>query len=133
MTKTSAAALAIVAGLLATSPLFGRLVGNTIHPTVTITEGARTLIVSGPMECTEGERVHVLVTITQRTTGAIAEGRGFKTCSGAPEEWEVEAHSRGEAGFVAAGATAVAVAWTERRGVSTDAHQWLVPVTLIPE
>ena len=44
-----------------------------------------------------------------------------------------DAVAQRKAAFDTGPATAVAIAWTVRRGVATDAHQWLVPVTLVAE
>ena len=112
---------------------FARVVRNTIDASAVIADGDRRVVVTGPIECDLGERVHVLVTVTQRTTGAIAEGRTLVACTGVEGPWTVEAEVAGRERFAPGGATAVAVAWTVRRGVTTDAHQWLVPVTLVAE
>ena len=116
------------------SPLaLARIVRNTIDATAIATKGGRNLIVTGPLECSSGERVHVFVSVTQRTTGAIADGRGLLVCTGEESPWTVEAEVQGKATFDSGPAVAVAIAWTVRRGVTTDAHQWLVPVTLVAE
>jgi hypothetical protein len=121
----------LVAGL-ASQPALARIAMNTIDATAIVEDG-RHLLVTGPLECDLGERVHVLVTVTQRTTGAVAQGRGLLTCTGVEAPWSVEAEVQGRAAFSPGEATAVAIAWTVRRGVATDAHQWLVPITLIAE
>jgi hypothetical protein len=47
---------------------------NTIDPVAIVADNGRHLIVTGPIECTHGERVELRVTVTQRETGAVAEG-----------------------------------------------------------
>ena len=110
-----------------------RIMRNTIDTTAVLPEGGRSVVISGPIECEAGERVHVLIRVTQRTSGAIAEGRALLACTGEEGPWVIEAEVAGRQRFAPGAATAVAVAWTVRRGVATDAHQWLVPVTLLAE
>jgi hypothetical protein len=123
----------LVGALLVGGTAHARVAYNTIDPVAMIEKGERGLIVGGPIACSVGERVHVLVTVTQRTTGAIAEGRGILMCTGDVMLWAVEAEAQNDERFTQGESTAVAVAWTVRRGVTTDAHQWLVPITLIAE
>lgn len=86
---------------------------------------------TGPIECTENERAYVRVTVTQRPTGAVAEGRTLITCTGGTQQWEVHAAIQGKESFQEGPATAVGLARTTDRGETTDAHQWLVPITLV--
>ncbi len=90
-------------------------------------------MVTGPIECTARERVYLHLTVTQRTTGAVAEGSAFVTCTGVLQQWEVHAETKGKASFAPGAATAVGLASTSLRGRATDAHQWLVSVTLVEE
>lgn len=74
------------------------------------------------------------VTLTQRTTGAVAAGRIFFPCTPTVQQWEVEVRARGKEIFEPGAATAVAVARTlVAGGESDDAHQWLVNITLVSE
>jgi hypothetical protein len=98
-----------------------------------VASGGRHLIVTGPIECTEGERAELRVTVTQRETGAVAEGYAIFKCTVETQQWEVHAVARGKASFEEGPAIAVAVASTASRRESTDAHQWLVDVTLVGE
>src|SRR5262245_48723223 len=118
-------------GLMAWVHVGARITKNTIAPIVAMGDVGRQLVVTGPLECTAGERAHVIVTLTQRTTGAIAEGRGFVACTGREETWAIEALVQGKSTFEPGPATAAAIVWTVARGDTTDAHQWLVPVTLV--
>ena len=68
--------------------------------------------------------------MTQRSTGALAEGDTLLFCTGDTQHWEVRASTRGNETFQEGPATAVAVARTSDRGVTDDAHQWLVNITL---
>lgn len=71
--------------------------------------------------------------MTQRTTGALAEGRGFVVCTGEVQAWGVDAAIQGRESIEVGPATAVASARSVAQGVTTDAHQWLVPIDLIGE
>ena len=68
--------------------------------------------------------------VTQRTTGAEAEGRTRLTCTGTPQHWDVDAAIQGNETLREGSATAVAFGRTTTRGASTDAHQWVVNITL---
>jgi hypothetical protein len=107
-----------------------RLAGNTIDPVASLHENGRRITLTGPIRCTQVEWVALRVTVTQRSTGAIAEGYAILLGSTDVQHWQLHASVRGSATFEAGAATAVAVAVSTREGEATDAHQWLVPVTL---
>jgi len=74
----------------------------------------------------------VRVTVTQRSTGAVAEGQTFLDCSTTAQQWEIHAFTQGRETFAEGPATATALARTGiDRGESDDAHQWLVDITLV--
>ena len=73
------------------------------------------------------------VTVTQRTTGAVAEGHAILTGTGTSNQWEVEAAVDGRETFEAGPATAVAIPVTTLNGHATDAQQWLVNIMLVKE
>ena len=129
----SAAVAASLAFLFLAPWAFAKVLINTIDPVVTVTDRGRLLIVTGPITCTRGERAFLRVTVSQRTTGAVAEGRGRVVCTGDNQQWEVHAATQGKASFDEGPAIAVAIARSADRGVITDAHQWLVEVTLVGE
>lgn len=109
-----------------------KLAANTIDPLAIVTDNGRHLIVTGPIQGTVGgERGYVRVTVTQRSTGAVAEGSAAFDLTGAVEQWDVHATTQGKATFQPGPATVVAMARTTSRGNATDAHQWLVNVTLV--
>ena len=112
---------------------FAKIAKNTIDSVAIVAGAGRHLIVTGPIRCDQEERAELRVTVTQRTTGAVAEGYAFFTCTVEIQQWEVHAVTHGKATFVEGPATAVAVASTTSRGVATDAHQWLVDITLVEE
>ncbi len=107
---------------------------NTIDPLAVVTDNGRQIIVTGPVAvgCTAGQRDYVRVTVTQRSTGAVAEGRTFINCTGDITQWEVLAPIQGNETFELGPATAVALARTTSGG-EPDAHQWLVDITLVGE
>ena len=59
-----------------------RIIGNTIDANAVVTDNGRYVIVTGPIVCDRGERAEVRVTVTQRTTGALAEGLTRVVCTG---------------------------------------------------
>jgi hypothetical protein len=139
LTKTHVKYLALAAVVLTLACVFIARMAvagtqyQTINPVVMVTDNGRQLIVTGPIACTESERNHLRVTVSQRSTGAVAEGSTLLVCTGGDQRWEVRAWTRGEATFKEGPATAVALARTRARGKATDAHQWLVNITLVKQ
>ncbi|WAK02286.1 hypothetical protein [Methylobacter sp. YRD-M1] len=129
----SAALAMTVAGLFTAPPAFARIVANTIDARAVVTDNGRHIVVAGPIACTESERAFLRVTVSQRDTGAVAEGSTRITCTGDTQQWEVHASAQNQAAFEEGPATAVALAHTTNRGDITDAHQWLVEITLAGE
>jgi hypothetical protein len=129
----SAALAMTLAGLFTAPPAFARISANTIDSQAVVTDNGRHIIVTGPIACAESERAFLRVTVTQRETGAVAEGSTRITCTGDTQQWEVHASVQGRAVFEEGPATAVALAHTTDRGDITDAHQWLVDITLAGE
>lgn len=107
-----------------------RVARNTIDPTGAVTGNGHHVIVTGPILCTAGELAELRATVTQRTTGAVAEGRGRITCTGADQTWKLRLEKAGRESFQEGEATAVAIAVTLNEGKATDAQQWLVNVML---
>ncbi len=120
---------AVFAGRMA----FARVAYNTIDPVAIVTDNGRQLVVTGPIECTDSDRAYARVTVTQRSTGAVAEGHTRITCTGDAQQWEIHAATQGTQTFTEGPATAVGLARTTQRGQTDDAHQWLVDVTLVRE
>jgi hypothetical protein len=128
---TSAAILLTVAGVFVARTAFAKIVYNTIGPVGIVADKGRHITLTGPLAATAGDRIELRVTVTQRSTGAVAEGHTF--ISGTTNQWEVEARAEGGATFEAGPAIAVALARTTVGGKATDAHQWLVNLTLVQE
>jgi hypothetical protein len=129
----SAAIVLTLSVVFVASAAFARIVQNTIDPVAIVADNGRHLIVTGPIACSDRQRTYLRVTVTQRTTGAVAEGDTFITCTVEIQQWEVHAVTRGKASFEEGPATAVAIAVSNSRGQATDAHQWLVNITLVEE
>jgi hypothetical protein len=129
----SAAIVLTLVGVFIAPTAFARVSYNTIDPVAIVTDNGRHIIVTAPIACTESERAYLQVTVTQRSTGAVAEGHARITCAGDIQQWEVHASKHGQETFVEGPATAVALARTTDRGDITDAHQWLVNITLVGE
>jgi hypothetical protein len=122
-----------VVGVFVAHTAFARITANTIDPVATVADNGRHIIVAGPVACTQNERAYLRVTVTQRSTGAVAEGRTLITCTEGTQQWEAHASTLGREIFEEGPATAVALARTAERGETTDAHQWLVNITLVGE
>jgi len=108
-----------------------KLSANTIDHDATLTTGGTRIVLTGPIRCTEEEWVDLRVTVTQRSTGALAEGHIRLLGSTIEQDWELVANARGSADFEAGPAIAVAMAVTTREGITSDAHQWLIPIELL--
>ncbi len=127
-----AALLLALACAVGAQTALARLARNTIDPVATLTAQGRQITVTGPIEVdTAGETVYLRVTVTQRSTGAVAEGIALVTGTGALQQWTVHANTQTRERFEEGAATAVALARSTGRGGATDAHQWLVNVTLV--
>jgi hypothetical protein len=125
-----AAIVVLFAATFFTCPGLARIVLNTIDPVAVVVDEGRHLVVTGPITCTTNERAYLRVTVTQRTTGAVAEGRTLITCTGGVQQWEVHAATQGKKTFEGGPATAIALGRTTTRGGATDANQWLADITL---
>jgi hypothetical protein len=103
----SAAMVMTLAGVLVAPTAFAKIATNTIDPLAIVTDNGLHIIVTGPIACTEGERAYLRVTVSQRATAAVAEGRTLITCTGNTQQWEVHASTQGNETFEEGPATAV--------------------------
>ena len=87
----------------------------TVDPVAIVTDNSRHIIVTGPIGCDEGETAYLRVVLTQRETGAVAEGRTLITCTDDIQHWEVQASIQGKATFQEGPATAVVLGRTTFR------------------
>jgi hypothetical protein len=125
--------LLILAALWLAPGALAKLAANTIDTTGTIRDHGRRLVLTGPLTCDQVQFVDLRVTVTQRETGALAEGR--LRFVGTPEQqtWTLEAQTQGKNAFKPGGGRAVALATSTLKGKTDDAHQWLVDITLEEE
>ena len=103
---------------------------NTINPVSIVSSDGREVVVSGPIQCEEGDYLQLRVTVTQRTTAAVAETVWNGVCAGRVQKWEVTALAKGESRFEEGPAQACALATSTRSGKQSDADQWCVDVIL---
>ncbi len=123
--------LVILACVFVARTAYAKVTFNTIDPVGIVADKGRQVTVTGPIAVTTGERTELRVTVTQRSTGAVAEGIIFFTGTGQTNHWEVTVAAEGRAAFEAGPATVVGLARSSLHGQATDAHQWLVNVTLL--
>jgi hypothetical protein len=110
---------------------FAEIRSNTIDAVAILTDKGRHIIVTGSITCDVGQRAFIRVTVTQRSTGVVAEAQTRITCTDASRQWEVHVSSKER--FQEGAATVVALARTTDRGNTDDAHQELVDITLVSE
>src|SRR6185503_9820524 len=96
-----AAILLTLSAVFVARTAFAGIQVNTINPLAIVADKGRQVTVAGPLAATAGDRVELRVTVTQRFTGALAEGRAFLTGTGALQQWEVETAAEGGATFEA--------------------------------
>jgi pimeloyl-ACP methyl ester carboxylesterase len=80
--------------------------------------------VTGPIDCTRGERVAVRVAIRQPATAARARGRLKSRCTGKVQHWAVTAHVRRGTRFGNGRGRVCAVANTRSGSRVTDTRKW---------
>src|SRR5713101_1545208 len=81
--------LAALVGVCLAPLALARILGNTIDPVAIVSGNGLHVVLTGPIACTEGERVSLRVTVTQRETGAPAEGAALFACTGVIQQWRV--------------------------------------------
>jgi hypothetical protein len=130
-----ASIIAILAAAAVFAPLaYAKLSANTIDTVATLSGNNRRIHVTGPFSCDQTQPVFMRVTVTQRSTGAIAEGTAELIGTVAPQQWHIVAKAIGSTAFEPGLATVVALAKsTAAPGHPDDAHQWLVNVTLVSQ
>ena len=127
------ALLVVLSSLFITRTVWAKISINTIDPVGLVADKGRQVTVTGPIAVTVGERTELRVTVTQRSTGAVAEGVIFFAGTGQTNHWEITVVAEGRAAFQAGPTTVVGLARSSVNGQATDAHQWLVNVTLLSE
>jgi hypothetical protein len=107
---------------------------NTIDREASLDAGGHVVAVTGPIRCSQVERATVRVTVSQRTTGAVAEGQWRGLCRRSTRTWTAKRFvPQGSATFQAGGAQVCALAVTRRAERATDAKQWCRAIELTNE
>jgi hypothetical protein len=116
------------------APAGAGVVLNTIDREATLDDAGRVVEAAGPIRCSEHERATIRVTISQRTTGAVAEGRWRGRCVQTTTTWTVRGFApQGSAMFQPGTAKACALGITRRDGSVTDAKQWCRTIRLVED
>jgi hypothetical protein len=127
-----AATLALALGL--TSPAFARAIDpahTTVGNSARLGTDAKTVAIDGVVACATCRTFTLGATVSQRTSGAVAQGGVRCVCHGARERWTLTARAREGTRFRQGGAR-VCVWIIARRaaGRAIDAEQWCENVTL---
>lgn len=91
--------------------------------------GARVRM-SGPVECPVNDRVTIRATVSQLSTGAVAEGVWSKRCTGTVLHWHITAIVSDGVHLRAGRADGAGLAVIRDHGVPASAIQWIRPLTL---
>lgn len=116
--------LSATIALLLTQTASAVMFRNTINPDVTMNGGGNVLSVRGPIGCDDGELLRLRLTVTQATTGALAQGYTSLDCTGDDVEWSLKAIAYGKARFEEGEAQACAMGLTRIGNTVTDIRQW---------
>jgi hypothetical protein len=95
-----------------------------IDPTVTVRDRGHHILVSGHIECSEGARTHIQITLNQDATGAEAQGQTQLLCTGERQTWTIKATIRGPILFQNGAAEACGVAVAHGTGSARDTFEW---------
>jgi hypothetical protein len=90
-----------------------------------LANGGVTVLVSGPITCRVGDSVRIRATVSQVSTGAVAEGLWSKRCTGTELHWHITAIVTDGVHFSAGGAEGVGLAIIRRQGTPGSAVQWI--------
>ena len=122
----------VAASIALAAPASAGVVLNTIDRDVSLDDTGHVVAVTGPIRCTEAEQATIRLTVTQRTTGAVSEGRWRGRCRRTTTTWTAKRFVRnGSATFRPGTARACALAVTRRARRATDAKQWCEAVRLV--
>jgi hypothetical protein len=117
-------ALCMMMSLLLVQSASAVMFRNTINPDVTMNANGRHLNVRGPIGCDPGDLLRIRITVTQASTGAIAQGYTNYRCTGEDFEWTLKAVAYGAARFEEGEAQACALGSTRQGNTITDVRQW---------
>ncbi|MFP3939104.1 MAG: hypothetical protein ACOC7L_03515 [Acidobacteriota bacterium] len=127
--------IAVLALFWAPAPARAGVYLNTFEAVAFLAPDGRAGQVTVKLGCDRGERFRLRVTVSQRATGAVAEGRARGVCTGdrVREDFQlvpVPVRAVGDARFdeaLSATVAGLAITTVGRRGSSerTDLHQWI--------
>jgi hypothetical protein len=103
---------------------------SNISPTATLRAGGRQAVLSGPIRCKPGLTVSLRLTLTQRSTAAIAQLGLRGPCPTRLRGFRAAVTSRTQP-LVAGGAFACVLGVVQRGETYVDANQWCRRVTLV--
>src|SRR5262245_13477425 len=87
----STAIILTLLGVIVAPVANAKLAANTIDPTATVGDNGRRIVLTGPIRTDVVEKIYLRVTVTQRSTGAVAEGIAILSGTGEQQQWEVKA------------------------------------------
>jgi hypothetical protein len=105
-------------------------VGGNFDRSGVVVKSGRAVRVSGPMSCRAGGTVRLRATISQRATGAVAEGSWSRPRTGKTQHWHITANATDGADLKAGCAHGAGLAIYRYAGRPVDATQWLNALTL---
>ena len=114
----------VVVMALVVQPALAVIRSNTIDPNATLGSSGRTVEVSGPIACDEGERLWILVGVAQASSGAWGTGLTVLKCTGELQRWSVKVLALSGAAFEPGHAQACAFGVTRKHATTTDTRQW---------
>jgi hypothetical protein len=103
---------------------------NTIDDHATYARNGVQVRTSGPIGCTQGERIVIRIGVRQAATGARASGVWRARCTGEVQHWQVRARAGTDARFAAGTVTVCAVAKTRAGQQVTETRKWCKRVPL---
>lgn len=122
----------VITGLICAPLANAKIAGNTVNPVAIVSPNGRFITVTGPLATDQTQPVLMRVTVTQRSTGAIAEGYAQVVGTMLSQQWTMNVQAVGVKSFEPGPATVVALAQSRTSLFNADdAHQWLVNVTLV--
>lgn len=123
MIKLALVVVVVMTALVA-QPALAVIRSNTIDPDASLGTYGRTVEVHGPIACDVGERLLIVIGVTQESSGAWGTGLTLVTCTGEIQHWSVKVLALSRAGFEPGGAQACAFGVTTKQGTVTDTRQW---------
>ena len=106
---------------------------QTINAVATLRSKGGEVLVEGPIQCEKHEMLRLRVTVSQRTTRALAEGNLEQEATGRVQCWEVVAKRQHAESFEEGPGEACVLATTWHHGTLTDVAQWRGELVIMEE